>query len=192
VVSTLPVDLGGGREIVAILPFGGALVARVFVSRLRPVRVVPVLAAVLVTLAVALVAQPWPRVGAAENQDVADWLLARGLTTGVGSYWSSNNITLATSGRVLVIPLTGGAPVLAYRRESRTDWYDPARYDARFAVVDTRDPAGHVLESAISQFGPPLERHDFIGAVVLVYHHNLLVGLPAYCVHRFAPSLAEC
>jgi hypothetical protein len=192
VVSALPVDLGGGREIIAIVSFGAALVARVFVSRLKPVRVLPALAAVLVTLAVALVAHPWPRVGAAENQDVADWLLARNLTYGVGSYWSSNNITLATSGRVQVVPLTGGAPVMAYRRESRADWYDPALNDARFVVVDARDPAGHVLESAISLFGPPLERHDFAGAVVLLYAHNLLVGLPAYCVHWTAPSLAEC
>jgi hypothetical protein len=192
-VSTLPVDLFGGREVISVLPYGAALVARVFISRLKPVRVLPTLSAVLVVLSVALATRPMQLVGAPENpQEVADWLVARNLAYGVGSYWTANNITLLSSGRVQVAPLTTGTPVVAYRRESRADWYDPARHDARFVVVDVRDVRDHVLDTAISRFGPPLERHDFTAAVVLLYDHNLLVGLPAECGAKIAASMADC
>jgi hypothetical protein len=191
-VSTLPVDLGGGREIIAVLPFGAALAVRVFAPRWQPSPILPALAAVLVVLMVALAIEPLPRAAGAENQDVADWLMARKQTYGVGSYWTANNVTLATGGRVQVVPLTGDAPLMAYRRESRADWYDATRNDARFVVIDTRPPHTGMLESAISRFGPPVSQHQFDGAVVLLYNHNLLIGLPAYCGDKIAPSLAEC
>jgi hypothetical protein len=191
-VSTLPLDLGGGREIIAVLPLGAALVARVFATRVKRLRLLPAVTAVLVVLTVAMLAQPLPRASAAENQDVADWLVVRNLTYGVGNYWTANNITLTTSGRVQVVPVLGGTPIMAYHRESRADWYDAAHHDARFIVVDAQDQGFGIVDAAIAQFGKPIERHDFTGAVVLLYDHNLLVGLPDHCADPAARSSPEC
>jgi hypothetical protein len=154
--------------------------------------VAPAAAALLLLLSGALVVRAAHPAVPNENHDVAAWLVSRNLTTGVGSYWSANNITVATSGRIRVAPLIG-RPLLAYRWESRGDWYDPARNDARFVVLDLRDDADHrTVDAAVEQFGPPLEHHDFGHYGVLVYDHNLLVGLRALCGPDIAASMAAC
>jgi hypothetical protein len=102
------------------------------------------------------------------------------------------HITLTTSGRVQVVPVLGSTPIMAYHRESRADWYDAAHHDARFIVVDTQDQGFGIVDAAIAQFGTPIERHDFTGAVVLLYDRNLLVGLPDHCVDPAGRSSPEC
>jgi hypothetical protein len=191
-VSTLPDDLGGSREIISVLLLGAPLVGRLAGRLVRVRRVAPAVLAVAVVLCGALAvrasAPPVPN----ENADVAAWLVANDLRSGIGSYWTANNITLATSGRVRVAPVTG-RPHMGYRWESKLDWYDPARADARFIVLDLRDDTDHgtVLET-IKQFGPPVRRKDFGRYTVLVFDHNLLVGLPALCGPNVAPSMADC
>ncbi|MEN3305824.1 MAG: hypothetical protein V7603_2026 [Micromonosporaceae bacterium] len=203
VVSTLPFDRLSARQIVSVLPLGAALAGRLYgphlTASLRAARrYLPALAGALLALAVAFGAQsvaarPVP----AANQDVAQWLVAHRLTYGIGGYWSANVITLITGGEVRVAPLSGAAverdAVLAYRWESRADWFDPARHDARFLVVDLMDPAYGSVEVALRQFGPPVARTDFGRFAVLLYNHNLLVGLPALCGggHN-APTMATC
>jgi hypothetical protein len=196
VASTLPHDLGASREIIGVLllgaPVAGRLAGRLAGPWARLPRLAPALAAVLVLLAGAFAVRTTEPAAPHENQDVAEWLAAHHLTTGVGSYWSANNITLATRGRVLVAPMHGRDPFLGYRWESRADWYDPARHDARFVVLDLRDDGQGTLDAAVKQFGPPRERHDFGSSAVLLYDHNLLVGLPALCGPNVAPSMADC
>jgi hypothetical protein len=82
--------------------------------------------------------------------------------------------------------------IMAYRWESRAQWYDPARNDARFLVIDLNNPGYGTVETATRQFGPPVERRDFGRFAVLVYGHDLLDGLPAYCVPQVAPRIADC
>ncbi|GIH06366.1 hypothetical protein Rhe02_44330 [Rhizocola hellebori] len=150
------------------------------------------LAAVLmVALAGELAIQATTPARAPESQDVAQWLDAQGMSYGLGSYWQANNVTLITSGRVHVIPTTGN-PISGYRWESRVQWYDPALHDARFLVLDKAHPGMGAEATAIAQFGRPVARHEFSRALVLVYDHNLLVGLPAYCIPGNAPSMAQC
>lgn len=198
VVSTLPGDLLTARQLAAVLPLGAALAGRVC-TRVRLARLVsPVLAASMLIFAGGFVGQATGSAVPAANQDIATWLAARGLGYGLGGYWSANNITLATGGRVQVVPVIGVRQLMSYRWESRADWYDPVRHDARFVVVDQRavdrrDPGRDPVAAAIAQFGPALEQHDFGRYTVLVYAHNLLVGLPAYCGRdRVAPEMAQC
>jgi hypothetical protein len=203
VLSTIPYDRLSARQIVAVLPLGAALAGRVYGPRLTTSlrtarRTLPVLAAALLALALAFgtqsaAARPVP----AANQDVAQWLLAHGHTYGIGGYWSSNVITLITSDKVTVVPISAGAvagdTVLAYRWESRADWFDPARHDARFVVIDLVDPAYGTVDVAVRQFGPPAARKTFGRFAVLLYTHNLLIGLPALCGGGHdAPSMAAC
>jgi hypothetical protein len=193
VVSALPVDLLSARQVVAVLPLGAVLAGRVWGPRLLALpRATPVAAAVLVLLGAELVGHAAARGTPGHAEDVAEWLDGRGLRYGLGEYWNANNITLLTSGRVSVRPVVAGDRVAAYRWESKVDWYDAAAHDATFLVLDTRAPGTRAEAVAVAQFGAPVERHEFAGAVVLLYGKDLLVGLPAYCVPETAPSIAEC
>jgi hypothetical protein len=176
VVSALPLDMGASRETIAVVPLGAVLAGRIFGRKLLRLRLAPVLAAVLVLLAGFFVVQSANRGVPAERQDVADWLVSRNLRYGIGNYWTANNITLASKGRTQVVPVAGATEITAYHWESRGDWYDPARHDARFFVLDLRQPE-NTVESAVAQFGSPVERHDFGTATVLIYDHNLLAEL---------------
>ena len=95
-------------------------------------------------------------------------------------------------------PLNGRSRITAYRWESRSDWYDPAKHDARFIVLQLNSPGFFTVDAAISQFGQPVGRVTLPtsskgNATVLVYNRNLLIGLPAWCApgHE-APSMAQC
>jgi hypothetical protein len=192
VVSTLPVDLMSARQLAVVLPMGAALAGRVFGARLAVRRVMPALAAVLVLFAGVFAARAAERPVPATNKDIGDWLTAKGLDHGLGGYWNASTITLATGGRVQVAPVTGSDRIMGYRWESRAQWYDPARVDARFIVLDLTTPVYGTVTTATAQFGPPVERRDFGHFAVLVYDHNLLAGLPAYCVPEVRPTMADC
>lgn len=194
VASTLPVDLGSSRQTVAVLPLSAVLIGRVWGPRLaiaRP-RLRLAAAGIVTLLAIELAVQAITAPVATDGRDVARWLESQGMRYGLGSYWYSNNITLLTGGRVKVIPVVGGDRIRGYRSESRSDWYDPDLHDARFIVLDRDQPGYGTEANALAQFGPPVRRQDFPTAVILVYEHNLLDGLPAACVPELAPSMAQC
>ncbi|MFC0532713.1 hypothetical protein [Phytohabitans kaempferiae] len=199
VVSALPTDLLSARQVVAVLPLGAVLAGRVWGPRLaelsrqaRGRAVVPATAAVLALLGAELVGHAAAKGAPGHAVDVAEWLDDRGLHYGLGEYWNANNITLLTSGRVKVRPVVAGDRVAAYRWESKVDWYDAGAQDATFLVLDTRNPGSRAEAVATAQFGPPVERHEFNGAVVLVYGKDLLVGLPAYCVPEMVANIRDC
>lgn len=197
VVSTLPADLMTSRQVAAVLPIGAALAGRVFGRRLGAPRLAPVLAAALALSTLAFVARATDRPVPETGADVGAWLASRELTHGLGSYWGANVVTLTTGGRVTVAPTIGvhdgtDYRIMGYRWESRAQWYDPARHDARFLVVDLDNPGYGTVETAVRQFGQPVQRRDFGRFAVLVYGHDLLEGLPAYCVPEVAPRMADC
>ncbi|GGM24551.1 hypothetical protein ACFFX1_09055 [Dactylosporangium sucinum] len=197
VVSTQAgADLSSSRQIVAVLPFGAALAARLWGDRLaaavplRPARwTAGVLAAVLATAFATQVVTA--RARPAEAAHVADWLVAHDLRYGLGSYWASNNVTVAAGGAVQVAPVIG-PDIRAFRWESRAEWYDATRHDARFVVIDLQNPAYGTVDAAVEQFGPPRHREDLGRWTVLVYDHNLLVDLPAQCGGLIAATHAHC
>jgi hypothetical protein len=201
VVSTLPVDLMSSRQIAAVLGLGAALAGRVFGGRLTAVRRAParlrpallaVFAAVVLLSGGVFVARAAAPSVPALNQDVAGWLESQHLRYGLGGYWTANNITLIARGRVQVVPVTGTDRIMGYRWESHAEWYDPARHDARFIVLNLDNRTYGTVKGATAQFGAPIERHDFGRYAVLVYDHNLLAGLPAYCVPTIVARMADC
>jgi hypothetical protein len=192
VVSTLPVDLMSARQVAAVLPMGAALAGRVFGARLAAWRATPVIAVLLVFFAAVFAVHATARPVPATHKDVGDWLVANDLHHGLGGYWTASTITLATGGRVQVAPVTGSDRIMGYRWESRAEWYDPERVDARFLVLDLTNPVYGTVATATAQFGPPVRRRDFGHVAVLVYDHNLLAGLPAYCLPEVRPRMADC
>jgi hypothetical protein len=195
--SALNINLLAAHEIAPVLPLSAVLVGRVLI--LPGLKFVALgLAALLAVGLVGFVGQagrpPVPPSGMA----VADWLAARHLNYGLGGYWVANSISVDSGGAVQVVPLNGISHITGYRWESRRDWYDPAKHDARFILLQLNSPSFFTAEVAIAQFGEPIDRvtlptSEQGNATVLVYDHNLLAGLPAWCAPgREAPSMADC
>lgn len=207
VMSTLNTNLLASHEIAPVLPLSAVLVARMWhrsadselawLRRPVPMRGAVALAAVGI-LAATFVDQLSRPPSQPSGSAVADWLTSQHLRYGLGGYWVGNNITVDSGGAVHVAPLNGHSRITAYRWESRSDWYDPAKHDARFIVLQLNSPGFFTVDAAISQFGQPVERVTLPtsskgNATVLVYERNLLIGLPAWCApgHE-APSMAQC
>jgi hypothetical protein len=179
-VSMLPADILAAREIVAVLPLGAVLAARVFGPRSGvPARwAISVVLATLLAGLVLIVPRP---AQPADNQDIADWLSGRQLTYGLASYWNASNITVTTRRRVTVVPVAGGRPIAPYCWQSRADWYDGTRHDARFIVLDLHRGQYATPETAVEQFGKPVQEQYFGHFVVLVYDANLLTKMHPPC-----------
>ncbi len=192
IASTLPTDLMSARQVSVVLPMGAALAGRVCSGWFNPRRFAVPLAATLTLLAVVFVTSSFASPHLEPKREIAAWLSSKNLTHGLGGYWNSNDITLISSGDVLVAPVIGADEIKGYRWESRAQWYDPAIHDARFVILDTTRPGYGTVESALRQFGQPTERRDFGQFAVLVYDHNLLTDLRAECGTNVAPSMAAC
>jgi hypothetical protein len=180
-VSTLSVDILAAREIAPVLPLGAALAGRICAERIRRWRLTPLLGAGLAVLAVALFASTPARAAPAENQDLADWLDRSGLTYGLASYWNAANVTVTTERRVTVVPITGEARLAPFCWQSKTDWYDGTKHDARFVVYDPGRTMLGPLSKVTATFGAPVATHVVGRQQVLVYDHNLLEDLAPAC-----------
>jgi hypothetical protein len=111
-----------------------------------------------------------------QTQDIADWLVAHHLTDGLGRYWGASSTTLASGGRVLVIP-TENAGKVANPWVTKPSWYDPRVYDANFVIA--APGAGNALafgQAAVQQvFGPPADVYPVGQYVIMVWDKNLLL-----------------
>ena len=99
-VSPLATTIYSAREIVAVLPFGAVLAGRVLGDQLAALRLLPLAGAVLAGYCVALLSGMAQPARAAVGQDLAGWLTAHHLTTGLASYAQANSVTLASGGAV--------------------------------------------------------------------------------------------
>jgi len=191
-------DLKSAREISAVLPFGAILAARLLTTHLRPVspatktsRVTSVpriatatlalLAAGVLVFAAELGYQAAQPSAPAQNQSLADWLVARHLTAGLApDYWVANATTVASGGRVTIRQVAQGGQTLYFPqpRELNSGWYTPGRHDPRFVAVNLSRPnAAAYLAAAAHTFGAPAQTLHPAGYTVLVWPVNLLTKL---------------
>ena len=117
----------------------------------------------------------------AQNQSLADWLVARHLTAGLApDYWVANATTVASGGRVTIRQVAQSGQTLYFPqpRELSSGWYTPARHDPRFVAVDLSRPnAAAYLAAAALTFGAPAQTLHPAGYTVLVWPVNLLTKL---------------
>ena len=173
----------GAHEIVTVLPFCAVLAGRLLGGRLVKARLAPLLTPLLaVGLACylgALAYNDTQPIQAPLHVDLADWLEAHHLTTGLAPYWESNITSLDSGGRVRLAPLKpGGASANPY--ESDSAWYNPAVSRANFVVTVSSPPSDAALvtpDEVHARFGPPARTYHFKEYTVMVYDYNLLTRL---------------
>jgi hypothetical protein len=187
VISTQASDVIFTREIGAVLPFSAVLAGRLLAERLvavrlTPVRLTPVLLLVLAGYLGGLVYEVAQPPVPAQNQQLASWLAAHHLRTGLSGYWEANVVTLASSDAVQIRQVTvSGGRVVPYHTEYNAAWFDPHRSSANFVVlapVTATGYPGFTNEPAVvATFGPPAHVYHTGKYEVLVWNKNLLTQL---------------
>jgi hypothetical protein len=177
---------GETHDVAVLLPMSAALAGRMLPARLlapgrRTVLFSAAIAAILGWLLAALGLAAAADSVPAGNQQLAEWLLAQNLTSGLAGYWDSDSISLDSGGRirmaaVQVRPAGGLRP---YRWESVDSWYDPRVSRANF-VITAQDPAAGLVipeQALTSWFGRPVRVHHAGQFTISVWNKNLLTRL---------------
>ena len=180
--GTHMVDISGAHEIAVVLPFGAALAGRMLGGRLVRARLEPVLGLGLACYLAALGYNAAQASQPAGSQALAGWLAAHGLKQGLAGYWQANSTTLASGGRVVAAPVSGGGGY-AYVWETKYSWYDPTVSYANFVVTVSQPPqeAQYAQPSVVRHvYGPPAHTYHFQQYTIMVWNKNLLyqVGKP--------------
>lgn len=193
IVSTRAYGIAGTREIAPVLPFAAVLAGRLLAERILAARLAPalivVLAGYLAGLAYSVVQPPAP----IQDQQLISWLTAQHLTSGLGGYWQSNAVTLATSNRIRIRSLsfaaahglpTGepgpNAKLVPTVWDTNVQWYDPRTQAANFIILGGPPGFSRFTDKSLvlATFGPPA-RSSHVGTYeVLVWNKNLLADLP--------------
>jgi hypothetical protein len=180
VFSELPNTYWDDREIASVLPFGAVLAGRLLAGQLTKIRLLPALAVIGCCYAVALgygVTRPSVP---AHDQALTDWLRARHLTAGLGSYAEGNSVTLDSHGAIHVsAPTWRPTGVRPGRHEARTSDFDPRAHDANFVVTTTQDGPAFYIPPAwiIRAFGPPAHTYHYKYWTIMTWNKNLLPTL---------------
>jgi hypothetical protein len=192
VVSTQSNSVIFTREIAAVLPFsailagrllaGRLLAGRLLAGRLVAVRLAPVLLLVLAGYLGGLIYEVAQPSVPAQNQQLASWLAAHHLRTGLSGYWEANVVTLESSGTVQIRALTvSGGRVVPYATEYEPAWFDPHLASANFVVLTPSTATGYPgftrEQAVLATFGPPAHIYHTGTYEVLVWNKNLLAQL---------------
>jgi hypothetical protein len=179
------------REIAAVLPFCAALAGRLLgghllggrllAGRVKAAKLVPLLLVVLLGYLIGLAREISQPSVAAQNQQIASWLAARHLHTGLSGYWESNVVTLTSGDRVQIrtVALSGGR-LIPSTLESKAEWYDPDRNTANFVVLFpgvAGYPGFTQKQAVLATFGKPARTYQVGSYTILVWNSNLLSEL---------------
>ena len=174
------------REFAVVLPFGAVLAGRTLAAglqaRAREAGGWPgwqkwLASAVVAAYAASLgYAAAQPSVPAANDQ-LAAFLAAHHLTTGIGGYWESSVVTVGSDGAVTIRAVLAGTlqPDLW---ETKGSWYDPGTHQATFLVTDSQAGFFHQWQpaaAALAALGPPARSYRTGPYTVYVWDKNLLV-----------------
>jgi hypothetical protein len=175
------------REIAGVLALGAALAGRMFGERVLSVVLAAIRMKSWALLALAVVAVGY--LGAlaydaaqpsapAENQALASWLAAHGLTDGLAGYWEASSTTVDSGGRVMVSGVTlGNGRLVPYQWETDDSDYNPSQHNANFVVTGGPLPLSGVRPAALRTFGAPQRVYRYDGYTIMVWDTNLLTYL---------------
>jgi hypothetical protein len=180
------------REFAVVLPFGAVLAGRTLAATLRTRSeaaneennayrwhkwLTPALLVAWAGYAASLgyaAAQPS---APAANSQLAEFLAAHHLTSGIGGYWESSVVTVGSDGAVTIRAVLPGTlqPDLW---ESKGSWYDPRTNRATFLVTDSASGFFNHWQpnsAALAALGAPAHTYHVGPYTVFVWNKNLLV-----------------
>jgi len=170
------------REIAVVLPLSAVLAGRMLADRVLAIRCAPallllVLAGYLAGLGYELAQPSVP----AQNYQLASWLAAHHLSSGLSGYWEANVVTLASGDRIHVRAMTADGPrLLRYEWNTDAAWYDPRSQTANFVVFGPPilgNPGFSDRAAVLAAFGRPAQTYHVGAYQVLVWNKNLLPAL---------------
>ena len=175
------------REFAVVLPFGAVLAGRTLAPALRagprrwrrPVPAVLLAGALLAGYGASLgYAAAQPSVPPA-NAQLAAFLAAHHLTSGIGGYWESSVVTVGGDGAVTIRAVLPGTlrPDLW---EAKGSWYDSGPNRATFLVTDSAPGFFNHWQpspAALAALGRPARTYHVGPYTVYVWNKNLLAGL---------------
>lgn len=178
-VTTQAVDLDSSRFLGPFALAGAVLAGRELRPRLSDRRLLAAAVGVGLAMTSALPLQLSRAAPPSPTAGLERWLEARGLTSGLGSYWEAGIVTLDTGGRVTVRCVDGGSRAAPDRWFQDSAWFVPgAALAANFVVFSPGERTANIDEArAVADFGPPAEIHRVGPYVVLIYSHDLLRDL---------------
>jgi hypothetical protein len=186
--SSLPYSLWDTRQISAALPFGAVLAGRLLAGDILRTRLAPVMRAVPAAVMAVLLAAYTAALGfdvaqpsvPAQDQPLADWLVAHHFSYGLSNYFEGNITTLDSGGRVHLAAVSWGTDSSVPRAyQSDASWYDPRLHYANFVVNSSADQPPAIIPSSdlTKAFGPPARTYHDGPYTIMVWNKNLLAGL---------------
>jgi hypothetical protein len=175
-LSTLPMP-ESQHDIVTVLVAGAVLAARALVpARIASRALAVVVCAAAATAALLPLSTSAAQAGIPNNGRypvLTKWLRAHGLKYGLASYWYASVVSVATGDQVQVRAVkVNGRNITQYAWEMDSAWYDAAKYDANFILIDPGDTA--LSRAAVRIYGRPVSQAKVQGIEVLIYRKNLL------------------
>jgi hypothetical protein len=176
------------RYLTPLVVFGSVLAGRVvgrfadsiessLVGRVAAVVGVVIVVAFALGTTLGITGTPRP---APEFAGVVGFLEQRHLDLGIGDYLDASIITVATTGKVTVRPVTGepAGKVVRYQRQSSASWYAGQQFG--FLLYDTAKPGSFNSLTAAATFGPPAKTYPVGSYRVLVWSHPISVSTQGY------------
>jgi hypothetical protein len=174
--STVAIQVRDVREMAPVLPLSAVLAGRLLADRIRVSKVaLPALSLVFLGYLAGLGYDLTTPQVPAQNQQIALWLEAHHLRSGLSGYWQGDVIALTTGKRVRVAPMMGrdGKFVPIYW-DTKPSWYDPRRSSADFVLIGPTFPD---VKGVVRTFGQPTHVYRVGRYEVLTYSKNLLTDL---------------
>jgi hypothetical protein len=177
--GTLASDVTSSREMVAILPFGALLAARLLADRLTAAKLLPALAVVLLGYLISLGSVAVQPIAAPRYSEIGSWLAAHHLRYGLGPSGLASVATVASGEQTQIRPVVGNRGyVVRSSWESQRSWYSARRHDADFLVQFGHPPgASPTTAQVLDTFGRPGQTYHVGPYTILVWDHNLLSKL---------------
>ncbi|MCW2540451.1 MAG: putative rane protein [Frankiales bacterium] len=114
----------------------------------------------------------------ATSKDLIASLQSRGLTQGLGDYWSASITTVTSKDQIRVRPVIASqqdGQLIIYRRQASADWYRGQSFN--FLVFDEAVPWGNVTTATATQtFGSPAESYRVGIYRVMVFSSPITVS----------------
>lgn len=107
---------------------------------------------------------------------LASFLQAHGLTYGLGTYGDASSVTLQSGNAVQVRAVVKTPDTFdAYDWETKSDWFDPAKYTANFVIANVPpESQGITVADVEAVYGQPERLYNAADRAILVYRDNLL------------------